>query len=105
MLIQSSAKFGPTTSSATSARPICDPKFRTPGTARSSLLTWTVNALHRFERSSRLADPVHQEVGLLEIGQEFFSKEGNGDGCEVELDGYDPGGADLLVTSSGSTRL
>ena len=38
MLIQSSVKFGPTTSSATSARPMCEPKLRTPSMARSSLL-------------------------------------------------------------------
>ena len=42
MLIHSSVKFGPYTSSATSARPMCDPKFRTPGTARSSRLASTV---------------------------------------------------------------
>ena len=41
-LIQSSVKFGPTTSSATSARPMCEPKLRTSGTLRSSLLTLTV---------------------------------------------------------------
>ena len=37
-LIHSSVKLIPTTSSATSARPMCAPKLRTPGTARSSLL-------------------------------------------------------------------
>ena len=42
MLIHNPVKFGPTTSSATSARPMCEPKLRTPGTARSSLLARSV---------------------------------------------------------------
>jgi len=35
-------KFGPTTSSATSARPMCEPKLFTPLIARSSLLAFSV---------------------------------------------------------------
>ena len=44
-------KLGPTTSSATSARPMWAPKLRTPGMARSSLLTRMVI---RFMASSEV---------------------------------------------------
>ena len=42
MLIHSSLKLGPTTSSADSARPMCEPKWRTPGISNSSWLTRVV---------------------------------------------------------------
>ena len=73
-LIQSSVKFGPTTSSATSARPMCEPKLRTPGIARSSLLALLGDPPHRLERRAGLLDPVHQEVGLLKVGQELLAQ-------------------------------
>src|SRR4029453_16343047 len=95
MLIHSSVKLGPTTSSATSARPMCDPKLRTPGTARSSLLAargpprpaprpgaagpgpqllagGQGGPAPRLQRGARFFHPVHEKVELPEVGQEVL---------------------------------
>ena len=54
-----------------------EPKLRTPGMARSSLLPRGHDASLLREGRARLGDPVHQEVPLLERGEQRLAEAGH----------------------------
>ena len=62
------------------AWPMWAPKLRTPGMAGSSLLASVVIRDLLRQRRARRGEPVHEEVPLLEVGQELLVQAGHDDG-------------------------
>ena len=58
-----------------------EPKLRTPGIARSSWLPCDDDAPLLRQRRARLGEPVHEEVLLLELGEQLLARAGARSRC------------------------